>query len=750
MVKIEVILFFVLSGITSNKAFISSHLKNVWSHINDKLYELVDEVFITLKINVNFTKSEKVADSFLLNNFVQNVSARNYKKYEEMYNLSKMTIDDNKTAYFIFIINEMMEEFIMLERKKLKPHISVKYYKNNLNNNSNNSNNSNGILFSEKNITFNMVKLNNEFNSKVEKSLIKDIVYKLLFANSKKSLRRSGDQDLKQWVLNASSLQTRRVYNGQAVSVVDFPFMASIHIERRFACAGAIIRKDFIITAASCLKPFHAAQRIPHLNLEVRVASDFTSQYGELIPVTEMYFHPHFNHESLSNNLAILKLRKRLKFNQKARKIMVDDKANKMPENAENIFILGWGSLNMKKEYQVETTPLSYAFVDVYNLQECKNVYSSFYVKDKNFCTGYVSEGSGACKNDIGGPAVVDSVLTGVISYGSPHCGQPDAPTVYTKLGYYADWINSVCDGNPEENNDIEPKSRYVSRPRDFMTSLESADYPSNVTSEIDTLAQLIGELDVVKHINSTLTEILKEKQTEDTNIKTITDKDGPTSKEADNDVINLDNVLQYFNQDSTSTTPESIAIPVDASEYENGQNYENIPIVNTKESEEETNNKNTYIDSKQFMSDDTKSSPPKSGKLTTDAGVDDFTIVDEWPRTRFDREILKEMIVTNVTDFESDTYNNNNNNNTQSGSFELIPLAPMSNEIQQSTSNVPISSKKEKKQILEIVFLTSTRPTRFSVKDSSSLREPPLPRNLPLIYYESSNRHKSFKESYF
>lgn len=92
---------------------------------------------------------------------------------------------------------------------------------------------------------------------------------------------------------------------------------------------------------------FHAAQRIPHLTLEVRVASDFTSRHGELIPVTEMYFHPNFNHESLSNNLAMLKLKKRLKFSQKVRKIMIDDRASKMPENAENIFILGWGTINV-------------------------------------------------------------------------------------------------------------------------------------------------------------------------------------------------------------------------------------------------------------------------------------------------------------------------------------------------------------------------------------------------------------------
>ncbi|XP_045488505.1 uncharacterized protein LOC123690048 [Pieris rapae] len=34
----------------------------------------------------------------------------------------------------------------------------------------------------------------------------------------------------------------------------------------------------------------------------------------------------------------------------------------------------------------------------------------------------------------------------GVVSFGSPTCGTPDAPTVFTKLGYYTDWIEDVME----------------------------------------------------------------------------------------------------------------------------------------------------------------------------------------------------------------------------------------------------------------------------------------------------------------
>lgn len=47
-------------------------------------------------------------------------------------------------------------------------------------------------------------------------------------------------------------------------------------------------------------------------------------------------------------------------------------------------------------------------------------------------------------QKDVGGPGVVGGTLIGVISFGAPVCGAIDSPTVFTKLGYYGKWIDSV------------------------------------------------------------------------------------------------------------------------------------------------------------------------------------------------------------------------------------------------------------------------------------------------------------------
>jgi secreted trypsin-like serine protease len=49
-------------------------------------------------------------------------------------------------------------------------------------------------------------------------------------------------------------------------------------------------------------------------------------------------------------------------------------------------------------------------------------------------------------QHDGGGPALIGSLLAGVISFGSPRCGRIDAPTVFTRLSRYGDWIDSVLD----------------------------------------------------------------------------------------------------------------------------------------------------------------------------------------------------------------------------------------------------------------------------------------------------------------
>ncbi|XP_045524663.1 uncharacterized protein LOC123714462 isoform X1 [Pieris brassicae] len=244
----------------------------------------------------------------------------------------------------------------------------------------------------------------------------------------------------------------RRIYRGQRTKIKYFPFMASVHIFNNFHCAGSIIKSDLIITASSCLQ-LAWNNRLFRENpafLSVRVGSSFYSGGGEVIPVLEIYFHPGYDPKSLRNNICILRLVRRLNFqkrNKRVKRINIDTNPWNLPMNTPGVTILGWGAKGSSGIiYDPWKNILSYSILDIYPLADCRDVYSRRYVTRKHFCAGFLSKGGGACNRDVGAPGVVDGKLMGVVSFGSPTCGTPDAPTVFTKLGYYTDWIEDVME----------------------------------------------------------------------------------------------------------------------------------------------------------------------------------------------------------------------------------------------------------------------------------------------------------------
>ncbi|CAB3244843.1 unnamed protein product [Arctia plantaginis] len=129
--------------------------------------------------------------------------------------------------------------------------------------------------------------------------------------------------------------------------------------------------------------------------LSVQVGSDYYEAGGEDIPVFEVYFHPDYSPKTLNNNLALMRLSVHIvfsKIHKSVRRVQFDRSPTPLPVNTDGIVIVGWGA------------------------------------KD----------------NDLGGPGLSNGILVGVISFGPPTCGTPDAPTVFTKVGFYKDWIDEI------------------------------------------------------------------------------------------------------------------------------------------------------------------------------------------------------------------------------------------------------------------------------------------------------------------
>nr|XP_049701683.1 uncharacterized protein LOC110374953 [Helicoverpa armigera] len=248
------------------------------------------------------------------------------------------------------------------------------------------------------------------------------------------------------------SIITRRIYGGESVKIEKFPFMASIQFFKKFQCGGSIIKSDLVITSASCLQLAwnNRFYRENPAFLTVQVGSTYYDYGGENIPVMEIYFYPNYNPKNLRHNLAIMRLMRALLFGKefkRVKKIDFDRFPMPLASNAESITVVGWGAQMMSNiNENSRKNRLSYSILQFYPLKECQEIYSKEYVTNTNFCAGFFSKGGGACNKDAGGPGISKGILMGVISFGSPVCGATDAPTVFTKLGFYTDWIEEIME----------------------------------------------------------------------------------------------------------------------------------------------------------------------------------------------------------------------------------------------------------------------------------------------------------------
>uniref|UniRef100_A0A2A4J200 Peptidase S1 domain-containing protein n=1 Tax=Heliothis virescens TaxID=7102 RepID=A0A2A4J200_HELVI len=396
----------------------------------------VNKIFSIFKLR-RLPNKAKFTEFALIHNFFLTITLQDHDNLKEIARLAKVEHIDNNTQYFITEINEVLNE----DNKShdttddvVTTHIEtfikkLEYLKNRY------GYSNNAAAFGINTEVLTHLKTTDNLNNY---TTVAD-----------EAVDSDGNilSDNEFWKPSG-----RRIFQGHKERIKRYPFMASVHFFKKFQCGGSIIKSDLVITAASCLQ-LAWNNRFFRENpafLSVQVGCDLYEGGDENIPIMQVYFHPDYNPQNLRNNLAIMRLLRILKFGRtvtRIKKIDFDRSPWPLPANTDGITIIGWGAKSSSNIIRnVFSNHLASAELDFYPLKECQDVYSKDFVTYKNFCAGFFSKGGGACNRDVGGPGVAHGVLVGVISFGSPNCGAPDAPTVFTKLGYYTEWIESILE----------------------------------------------------------------------------------------------------------------------------------------------------------------------------------------------------------------------------------------------------------------------------------------------------------------
>ncbi|XP_029356129.1 serine protease 57-like [Echeneis naucrates] len=208
------------------------------------------------------------------------------------------------------------------------------------------------------------------------------------------------------------------------------PYMASLQLQGNHYCGGALVREDFVITAAHCAlrRPIRVVIGGDTLRSDESTKQEFT--VAQSIP------HPNYNGHA--NDIMLLKLNRRAQLNKNVKLISL--RAGRV-RAASQCITAGWGDIGdnrtlAKTLQEVNVTTLPQA--------TCRSRWGRVPITNSMICGVGRRELQGFCSGDSGGPLVCDGAAAGVVSFSGQRCGDPDTPDVYTRISNFRRWINRV------------------------------------------------------------------------------------------------------------------------------------------------------------------------------------------------------------------------------------------------------------------------------------------------------------------
>uniref|UniRef100_A0AB38ZE82 Venom S1 protease 18 n=1 Tax=Ectomocoris sp. TaxID=3104572 RepID=A0AB38ZE82_9HEMI len=242
-----------------------------------------------------------------------------------------------------------------------------------------------------------------------------------------------------------SSKNGARIVGGKEALVNEYSFPVVIvrkDIKLAF-CGGSIITAYHVLTAAHCT--YRLKKGVP---LIVGVGEHDLSSVKEtnatqIIPVESIINHEMFDGNNKVNDISILVLAKKIKFNKLVGPTCLPNK--KVNLEGKFVKVMGWGRLF---DHGIQSNVLMKANLKVIDFNQCPEYYKTLRTEDPNqFCT--YGHDKDTCTGDSGGPVVWLDPETnrytqvGLVSYGKG-CASEDIPGVNTDVFHFIHWIKKT------------------------------------------------------------------------------------------------------------------------------------------------------------------------------------------------------------------------------------------------------------------------------------------------------------------
>ena len=284
-------------------------------------------------------------------------------------------------------------------------------------------------------------------------------------------------------------------------------------IGQSVSCGASFIGTKWVLTAAHCVEEANIDE------LKVNIGEyDLRNGASKAIAINRIHIHPEYNEDSgFNNDIALIELVESI--DHPAITLLDRDESTRLAQFNSPATVMGWGNIDgygsedpvpennqPDKLLQVELSLLSNEQCKeklVQSYQELDNAtYSTDDVglTDGMICASYSGSAKGSCQGDSGGPLIVNTnqgwQQIGIVSFGIG-CANAAFPDVFTRVGNFATWINTLTKAVEfEPNYDFAITPQYQAQKKQ-LTVTNNSDFTANLTFTLvpDTLNSSVFNL---------------------------------------------------------------------------------------------------------------------------------------------------------------------------------------------------------------------------------------------------------------
>ncbi|XP_053666525.1 venom protease-like [Anopheles marshallii] len=245
------------------------------------------------------------------------------------------------------------------------------------------------------------------------------------------------------------------IVDGELAKAREFPHMALIGFgappEIRYLCGGSLVSDRFVLTAGHCLTSANFGSATVVRLGELSLSSSTDEAFPEDYDVAEKIPHPEYKQTSHYNDIALIKLSRKVIFSPYIRPICLPVLQTISQKRA---IATGWGAIGFGLEQSSELLKVT---LDVFGFDECKVLFEptrklrTGLNVTTQMCAGSRNSTKDTCQGDSGGPLQVYNdanvyctyTVIGVTSFGQ-NCGLAGVPAVYTTVFPYIPWIENL------------------------------------------------------------------------------------------------------------------------------------------------------------------------------------------------------------------------------------------------------------------------------------------------------------------